>query len=273
MEMVIQAPHTLDIMNLVYYTVGGNQKYVEMLKLSIDSLRSKSNMINTRVMVMCDKEYVEYLKDIEGIDDVMTVQKGKNAMEISLQKINIMDYDKIDNYNKVLFLDCDIIVNRDIITDYLDKLEEIGKTFDANDYKNKLHVCVEHENARYHNETWFGFKNYKTSQLALFHIKKQWVFNCGQFAFFVNDKMKKHFKAVQEMYARHKGPYYYEQSFMNTYFNPRFLTISSLTQYVCMPLYNNATIDNVNVYLTHYAGGSQSFEYKLECMKKVVTQS
>lgn len=255
-------------MNLVYYTVGGDPKYVEMLKLSIESLRTASNMTNTHVMVMCDENYLDKLNDIKGVDDFMIVQKGKNAMEISLQKINIMDYNKIDAYKKVLFLDCDIIVNRDIITDYLDKLEEIGQSFDANDYMNKLHVCVEHTNALYHNEPWFGFKNYKKSQLALFHIKKQWVFNCGQFSFFVNDKMKKYFKDVQEIYARHRGPYYYEQSFMNIYFNPRFLTIPSLTSYVNMPLYNNATISNINVYLTHYAGGVQSFEYKLECMKK-----
>jgi lipopolysaccharide biosynthesis glycosyltransferase len=255
-------------MNLVYYTVGGDRKYVEMLKLSIESLRTKSNMTNTHVMVMCDKEYVEHLKDVEGIDDVMIVQKGKNAMEISLQKINIMDYGKIDAYNKVLFLDCDIIVNRDIITNYLDTLDEIGKTFDANEYRNKLHVCVEHTDVCYHNRPWFGFQNYKKSQLALFHIKRQWVFNCGQFAFFVNDKIKRHFRAVQEMYARHRGPYYYEQSFMNFYFNPRFLTISSLTTFVCMPLYDNVTRNNVNPYLTHYAGGSESFEYKLDCMKQ-----
>ena len=260
-------------MNLVYYTIGGDPKYIEMLRLSIESLRLNCDMTHTHVMVMCDEEYAKYVAETVNDVDIVIVSKSSNAMEISLKKIYIAEYEKLDMYDKVLFLDCDIIVKKDIIKDYVDKLDEIGRSHDGqgNDYKQKLHVCVEQKDVNWHNARMFGFGQYSRAQLVTFRRFQQFVFNCGQFAFLVCDEIRDHFKELVKMVDNHVGPYYYEQSFMNSYFNPRFLTIQSMTPFVQMPLLHTATTWTKDPYIVHYASGPDyTFEFKLKEMQQNV---
>ena len=52
-------------------------------------------------------------------------------------------------------------------------------------------------------------------------------FNCGLFAFINTADMKKHFSNILDVIKTHTGIYYYEQSFMNVYFNR--LNLTNLT--------------------------------------------
>jgi hypothetical protein len=55
----------------------------------------------------------------------------------------------------------------------------------------------------------------------MFEEKKIGVFCAGFFALVPSISMKEHFDAIKEQMRVHIGEYFYEQSHMNVYFNPK----------------------------------------------------
>ena len=89
-------------MELVYYTVGFNIKYLDLLRLSIFLLRKHNT---TDVMVICDEYMVkECTEKLNGFKNIAIVpcENSTGAMNASMKKLRIFDYD-ISKYSKVLF--------------------------------------------------------------------------------------------------------------------------------------------------------------------------
>lgn len=245
-------------MNLIYYTIGGDPSYVAILKLSLDSLWKHCDMHNTHVLVLCSEAFLPHVEPLRGagVHDIMMVPQGRNAMELSMQKVRIWAYPKLTSYDRVLFLDSDILVQRDIVSDFLETLDD----------KDRLYVCEEHQDMHWHNTIYFGLRRYTPHELQRFQEASQHVFNCGQFAFCVNPATIEHFRALDDFMWSYSGPFFYEQSFMNDYFNTRLLTNPRLTQYVQMPLLNSCVQHTPDPYLIHFAAPSSSFHQKLAWM-------
>ena len=66
--------------------------------------------------------------------------------------------------------------------------------------------------------------DYEGDELVFLYENNVRVFNAGFFGFLNNEAMKQHFDNILEMVKNFKGEYYYEQSFMNKYFNLKNLT-------------------------------------------------
>jgi lipopolysaccharide biosynthesis glycosyltransferase len=245
--------------NLVYYTVGGDPDYVSLLKFGMATLREQCDMTDTDVMVMCDSAYYDNVKGIEGIDDIMVVKgENKNHIETSMRKTQIFDYSKIHEYDKVLYLDCDIIVLNDILSSMMPEVVD----------ENKLYVLEESRDNKSHTIIYHGFCDYSDQQLQQFKENNIFVFNCGQFAFKVTEQMQDNFNNVCKLInARMNRKYYYEQSHMNYYFNTNSLTIPLLNRYAKLTSNVDGSIDIKKCSILHFAYGNVSFRNKLIKMK------
>lgn len=244
-------------MNLVYFTIGGDPKYSLLLSLAIQSIRKASVLRNTHIMVMCDEKYKHIVENIPGVDDIMLVNDNKDHVQCSMRKVEIFHYPKIANYDKVLYLDCDLVV--------LDDLEEhVFPLFTDNKW---LYVHAETPSYDHHNKQFWGFRNYTQQEIQRFRDHQCHVFNCGHFGFCVTDDMRTHFEEVLLMMKTWTKPFFYEQSFMNWYFNTHLLTKEVLQKYVYIPMYGKKPEYTI---IVHFANASVPFAQKLEKMKRML---
>ena len=194
-------------MNLVYYTLGFEIKYLDLLHLSIKSLRKYNTNID--ILIICDESIVdqctETLKEFKNVK-VVPCTDSVSAMDSSMKKLNIFQYN-ISKYKRVLFIDSDILVDIDLNGIFSNIVEQ------------KLYAGIESFQYDFHTKPWHSLLKYTEEDLEFFKTNRIFVFNCGLFGFLNSDEMKTHFSNILDMIETYEGEYYYEQSFMNVYFN------------------------------------------------------
>lgn len=195
-------------MNLVYFTIGHNPHYVELLELCLLSMMSSTNMEDTRIMVMCDRAFEKHVRDLQLAHYIMITEANASPEMVSMRKVDVFDFEHINEFDKVLYLDSDLVCLRD--------LKHIFECITEDD---KLYVRHESTNAFEHTLPFFGFEDYTREQVMEFTRNNVHPFNCGHFGFKNTDTMRAHFARVREMIAVNTRPFFYEQSFMNRYFN------------------------------------------------------
>jgi hypothetical protein len=202
---------------LVYFTVGVHPGYVELTRLCIESMMKHGGGSGTGridIMVMCDEAYRPHVEAALGEFGVTIWTTGPNAdaQTTSKRKVDIFDYARIDEYTKVLYLDSDIVVRGGTgIRDVFQRMRDPGA----------LYTCSEYKFKDPHRSLFYSLQTYTREEIARLTQQKIQGFNCGQFAFFVNDYMRTHFRNVSALMWGYKGTSFYEQSFMNVYFNAR----------------------------------------------------
>jgi alpha-N-acetylglucosamine transferase len=197
--------------NLVYFTVGFNPAYLDLLYLAVKSLRLQNNV---DIMIICDDSLIpdcsSVLEEFSNIN-IVSCPNSTSAQDSSMKKLLIFNYD-LTKYEKILFIDSDVLIGRPL--DY----------FFGIITEDLLYAGLESEELKSHNELTHSLKNYTNENIEFFKYNNIYIFNCGFFGFRNNAKMKEHFNNILEMIKEWKGEYYYEQSFMNVYFNLRSLT-------------------------------------------------
>jgi hypothetical protein len=204
---------------LAYYTIGLNGAYCEAVRLAILSLRLFNPSFD--VLVICDHQLLAAcqaaLSKITNIQ-YLPVTNSKTPEQASAHKLNVFDYPKVFDYDRVLYIDTDIVTHR-----CLD--DQIASIVD----KTKLYVYAEHTDPAFHRHRYWTLPNeYSNSTIDMFREKKINVFCAGFFAFIPSAEMKSHFTAIIARMKSHVGDFFYEQSFMNVYFNTRSLTDTSV---------------------------------------------
>jgi lipopolysaccharide biosynthesis glycosyltransferase len=194
--------------NLVYYTIGFNPKYLDLLYMSIQSLRSSNDV---DIMVICDVSLIDHCTGKLSCFKNIFIQPCKssvNVIDASMKKLLIFDYD-ISKYSNIMYIDSDILVDL--------QLEPIFSKIVSD---KKLYAFAEHKEMLYHRWRHFSLLNYTNEDYDFFYKNKIYVFNCGLFAFKNTSIMKEHFANILDMISNHTGDYFcYEQPFMNVYFN------------------------------------------------------
>jgi hypothetical protein len=189
--------------NLVYFTVGGSPAYAELLRVAVATVLAQVGDGDIEILVMCDEDFAPHITDIPGHRFV--TGPNPDGVAASMRKVEIFDWPLLRAYERVLFLDCDVVVTA-----------PIGALFDAFTNGDMLYVCPEKTSAD-HASPYFSL-SYDDAQLAGYVRDGVRPFNCGQFAFRVTDEMEAHFGAVRELMRKWTGEYFYEQSFMNHHF-------------------------------------------------------
>ncbi len=243
------------MLDLVYYTVGYNRTYIGVLSLSIQSLR-KSGYAGD-ILVICDESFLDECKDtLQGHTVIFrSFSDTKTPEQASINKLRVFEYERIDEYDRVLFLDCDIIVHMDVNT-----------LFTRITNPSLLYVYTESTKQELHNNLMWGLENYSAGDIDYFKANDIHVFNAGCFAFVRTDSMKEHFLHVQYLISQHRGRFFYEQSFMNVYFNRNNQTDRTLLtddNYIFPPK-NDRAHPNC---LLHFAGDPGSGHTKFQRMR------
>jgi len=204
--------------NLLYYVVFGDINYVNLLVKSINSL---SNAANFDILVFTDASTKEKIVTALGTNNRAVTYKlvstPIDGVAASTVKTTIFDFENINNYEKILYLDADTIITRDI-----------SEVFGLNIQYNKIYTAYNknlkldtHKTSFYH-----GFAMINDADYTVITDNNQMPFNAGQFLFKNSTKMKLHFQNVNWFMQNWPGEYFFEQSFMNYYFCTNALTNS-----------------------------------------------
>ena len=172
--------------NLIYYTHGFNNKYLNMLELSIKSLRYTGN--NQDVVVICDEAFVNDCKDaLKNYNNIFihSVKNSKSAPEASMNKLKIFDYENINKYNKIFFIDSDIIIHTNLNNIFNNITED-----------NILYVKRESLKIEDHKNIFWSLQLYTEEQIDNFKRENIFIFNAGQFGFLNSEQMKTHFNNI-----------------------------------------------------------------------------
>ena len=106
-------------MNLVYTLVNYNTKdYIEMFKIFLKSLVYFSKP-NFELLIITDditKSKIQKIKEIKEIKKVhyLIVPFDNDLYHALLRKCDITEFKGFNDYDKIMYLDCDIIVQNDI---------------------------------------------------------------------------------------------------------------------------------------------------------------
>jgi len=194
--------------NLIYFVVGGERDYSKLLLYCINTIRCYQDNDDYDIMVMCDEEYANVIREFP-IQYIHITPHNPSVIHVSMRKTEIFSFTHIHEYEKVLYLDCDIVV-----CGSLKYMMELVKFDDI------LYVVPESND---HTCSFFQMhdKPYDTKTLDEFSKKNIYAFNCGQFAFKVSKKMEQHFNDIANQIHTSYDPslHFYEQCFMNNYFN------------------------------------------------------
>jgi lipopolysaccharide biosynthesis glycosyltransferase len=194
-------------MDLIYYTVGYSDEYIKLIGLSIYTLR-KSGYTGD-IAILCDESFLSKCMSILGNQVIYkTFLNSTTPEHASMNKLRIFELSNIHQYSRVLFLDSDILVHMNIYS-----------LLDGITRPDILYVYTETQKQEDHKNLMWGLQNYSTFELDTFKKNNTHVFNAGCFAFLQSETMRNHFLAIQHMIIQWNGRFFYEQSFMNAYFN------------------------------------------------------
>ena len=106
-------------MNLIYICVFYKESYIRLLELLINSIYLKSNIdpSTTDILLLTSPNFQPIIKKI--LDKFKLpihyyILQLNTLFEAGCARLNIFKYENIDKYNKILYLDTDILINNDI---------------------------------------------------------------------------------------------------------------------------------------------------------------
>lgn len=243
---------------LVYYVIGDNPEYAKLLKYSINTLRCYIENDKYDILIMCDESYLPNVKDFP-VNHIAVTKPNLNSVSASLRKVEIFDFHGINNYDKILYLDCDTVI-----------CGSLDPIFDIISNPDLLYVSNESKDIEdFIKYPYFQRKDKQYDELVLEIFKQKGIFpfNAGQFGFCVSNIMKYHFNNLKrECGSYNVNEHFYEQSFMNEYFCTRFIVSYDLNKHC----YFNADISIFNTNLlivNHFIGYVQSYTKKLSLMQ------
>jgi hypothetical protein len=197
--------------NLIYFTFFGDKVYAQLMRLLLSTLK-KQPYQNFDLLFITDKKTLLEIKKTKEIKhfnvDYMILPAIDDPVNASFQKLKIYDYKKIDDYAKILFLDLDILVVGDLSMVFEERTR-------PNIFYSGSHRLVQ----GHHKTVYHRLIDY--SQVELDRMEKNGIFafNAGQFFFKNTITMRKHFENINGFISKWNGEYFFEQSFINCYFN------------------------------------------------------
>lgn len=238
-------------MNCIFVCVFHQEKYVEMFYLFLESLFIYGNIgNNTQILVYTSTEFMNKIKQSHlYVEDIIKfeINDTYNNLDKSCKsRLDLFNLSTVNNYEKILYLDTDILVKDDI-----QKVFEVCK-------EDKLYVVEEGDIGNqldYWGKSLFGDEvNNYTDKTA---------FSSGVLLFNHCDKMKDLFNKIKEdMINRphhffHDQPYFIYNAFKyNLYDNKTLKTLAVNNDY---NIYSNYI-------LHHFPGGPGEYSDKMKHM-------
>ena len=194
--------------HLVYYTHGYSDDYNTAIKLSIHTLQTTTLPAPIDIAVLCDTKMASEIRQIQGVY-VFEMPDSPTPEAASINKLKVFDtIPNISEYESVLFIDSDILAYSNV----MDILQNLTRD-------DVLYVPTESKDMKYHQVAYWSQGDYTADELAMFEREGVHIFNCGCFGFRPSKHIRQHFSNILDTVRTHTGNFFYEQSYMNTYFN------------------------------------------------------
>ena len=252
--------------NLIYFTVSHDKKYLLLLDLLLNSLWKNSKFQDFEILIITTADFREPIQQMTAyskfIIHMMFVEPPADGVESSMNKLRIFEFPLVNRYKRILFLDADIII-----------LNNMDHLFNQDLDTDKIYSSIHRKFINLHNTVYHSLVAYTPDKLALFKANDIHAFNAGQFLFCNTDRMRKHFENIIWLKNNWPGKYFFEQAFMNHYFNHFLLsdihTLFSAVKFV-MVLNDKEAVDLSETSFTfaHFIGHACNFEGKYAFLKK-----
>lgn len=240
--------------------------YLEMFKLFLKSVVTFGNVSALDLLIICDNGTHDKINSLRSISSNLKqfsnvffhhIPKDNNLQHALMRKFSVIEFEGYMNYQKIMYLDIDVLVRDDII-----------KVFDKVPVRNNtLYATKEGEI----DEKYWYLNTYKNSNIQKLKADGVKGFNTGLFMFKPSEAMKTHFQNVRDLAANYTGKYsFYDQSFANYYFNINKLVNTRYMNdiYVMFP---NEEQDYPDKIILHFAGIGRYTE-KAAIMKKYLAK-
>ena len=253
--------------NLIYFTLGVDEKFTRMVKSCIWSILQNTREVTFDILIIHDPEVKvdEFWKVFPEIHfHFLEVEKAKDGVEASMNKLKVFSFPKIDEYKKVLFLDADIVFGKVDIRDVFDELKMEPKRFYSTVHDTCLTIT--------HQTFFHTIRRYTEEEMQRFEEANLLPFNAGQFMFIVSNVMRKHFENILYLVSKWRKNYFFEQAFMNYYFNSNMISDTEQMKryfsiyYIGKDHMSNLTLAKEKV--VHYAGDPCDGSSKLDFLKE-----
>ena len=197
--------------NLIYFTFFGDKTYAKLMKLLLLTLK-KQPYKNFDLLFITDKKTLPEIKKARELKhfkvDYLVRPTIKDPVDASMQKLKIYEYGKIDDYGQILFLDLDILA-----------VGDLSKVFEERTRPNIFYSGAHRCSHGMHKSIYHRLIEYTGKEIERFEKSNTFPFNAGQFFFKNTSTMRRHFDNINNFISVWDGEYFFEQSFLNCYFN------------------------------------------------------
>jgi len=250
-------PTSLKKKNLVYCCVFYNKDYLKLLNLLLASVAYYSKKDTWNFLIITSKDFesdILALSDTYGIFLRTFTINLTTIFEAACARLSIFDYPDLGGYEKILYLDTDIIIKGDLAHIFTLPIDD-------------LLYAIESGNISSHN---FGgqFFNFGTIDQTLAGI------NSGTLLFFNSKNMKNLFGRIQNHITQFTAegnpvPYCMDQPFINYHAIKDSLYNSKLLKPLVSLFEGNDTVDNyASSIICHFSFPIGNFEHKFRRMKR-----
>jgi len=260
--------------NLIYFTINYSVEYIELFLYCLCSIVNKDEPDAFDLLIICPVDYENLINelirdrgiDLKGFNLLFhTVPEAKDGIDASMNKLKIYQFRNINEYGKVLFLDVDIMVKGPVS-------ELFNLELDPDIMYSAIHNVSDH----LHNTKFHKLINYyPLVKMNEFRDKGIYAFNAGQYLFVNSQRMNRHFDNVIWLADQWPGEYFFEQSFLNHYFNWFCISnvhlLDSYVKFVVVhlpPSENHALKYKIGASILHFAGHACDAGKKIDYIKK-----
>jgi hypothetical protein len=250
---------------LVYYTIGSDVKFIECLDLSIKSLRLFGKY-NGDILIITDNICHEQVKEKFKDCNILHIDSDCINCESSINKLKIYTYENIKKYNKIIYLDLDVLVQNNI--------DEI-----FNSIKNKFIFSNEYlphkqQIAKIGNDDGYGRLLFSEKEAFVYDIENRKSINGGFFGFDIS--LISHFEKIlidleiDREISKSNSAWYCEQPTLNKYMITNDIYDDSISDKVLefATQYSFTDIDIQNKILLHFCWGVGNHELKIKHMQQ-----
>jgi lipopolysaccharide biosynthesis glycosyltransferase len=252
--------------NLIYFCVFFNEGYIELAKLLMSSITLFSNLSkNTEIVIMTSEDFKHKIEKEELVTKLnikFHIIEAKTLYEACYSRLRIFEYDKINEYDKILYLDTDVLCLNDINEIFNHKIQDL------------IYAVEENGSRKWH---YFLYSKYDA-----LHVLPKKSFSTGIMLFNNSNVIKDLFITTLTHIENHikekkKMPSSVDQPFVIYHaHNNNLYDNMLLTKYVSMWMnkgvdeYINDDKNYKDKKLVHFVGtGTGGYEIKLEYLSKL----
>ena len=221
-----------------------NMHYIAMFKQFLLALSAFSDTSKFDLCVILDANTmpaVQKLAELKPFNvSYIEVPVSHDLYHALLRKFDIFQHPRYLEYEKILFLDCDILVQQDVLSLY--------KAIRAR--PNRLYAAQEGNIE----EKYWTMNAYLPQDFDNMRRNNVRSFNTGTFLFVPTEEMRTHFVKAKTFGENYKGKHFYDQSIANYYFLRN--KIASISPYITkkLQMFPDTTKYYPNKMLMHISG-------------------